>query len=138
MLWALAVGHEVLVAKAAIPAQQPGALGRRELLPPLPKSLAHRPAVTLFARRHHHVQGQPQPRDKERVISVRRPSGLVRIVAHFGTLLPPINGLDGHINVANPGFLEHRSDAAQQVLLLPPFQRFGGFSLKGSTHGVLA
>jgi hypothetical protein len=56
------------------------------------------------------------------------------MVAHLGALLPPINGLDGHIHVANPGFFEHRFDTAQPVPLLPPFQRFGGFSLKGSTH----
>src|ERR1035437_6793003 len=42
MLRALAVGHEVLEAKAAIPAQQPGPLGRREWLPPRPKSRADR------------------------------------------------------------------------------------------------
>src|SRR5205823_6725775 len=102
MLRQLTSHHEVLVAKSAVSSQQIGPLLRGQLLPPPPEALTHRLTVELLARRYHHIQRQPEPRNEKVVIGVRRPSMLVRVVTHFGSFLPSINRFDCHINVANP------------------------------------
>ena len=75
--------------------------------------------VVLVAGLHIHTQHQSQIRQHVGVIAVRRPTGLVRIVAKFGTLLLPIQRLDRGVDVQYPRLVQERRNRVVKMALQP-------------------
>lgn len=71
---------------------------------------------------HHDRERQPELRDAQRVVAVRRASGLLRVVAELRPLLVPVEGLHRRIEVRDV-VLRHHVLQETQVLAPVDFTR---------------
>ena len=92
----------------------------------------------LVARCNLHRQHQPQIAHHVAVIAVRRAAGLVRIVAHHGTFLMPVERLHRGVDIENPRLAQKRP---RGVIKMPLQPRHAGAFLdlvEAAPHGVFA
>ncbi len=94
--------------------------------------------VVLVAGLHIHTQHQSQVRQHVGVIAVRRATGLVRIVAEFGTLLLAIQRLDRGIDVQHPRLVQQRRNRVVKMALQPAQPRRFVDLAEVAAHRVLA
>ncbi len=73
----------------------------------------------FVARLHLHIQHQAQVGDEVGVVAMRGASGLVRVVAHHRALLMPVERLDGHVGIENPGLAQQRRRNIIEMTLQP-------------------
>jgi hypothetical protein len=71
----------------------------------------------LFAGPDFDIQGQPEVSDEVGVIGVRGAPRFVGIVPDLGSLLMPIERLDGHVHIQDPGFRQQRFVTPQEMRL---------------------
>ena len=67
----------------------------------------------------HHAQRHAQPRQDHRVVAVRGPARLVRVVAQLGALLVPVERLDGRVQVQRVVVRQQRRRAPEQGVPRP-------------------
>ena len=65
------------------------------------------------------AEHQPQSGHEVSVVAVGRTSRLLRVVGHHGPFLLAIQGLDGGVDVEDPGGVEQGRDAVAQVPIQP-------------------
>ena len=85
---------------------------------------------------HHDRERQPELRDAQRVVAVRRASGLLRVVAELRPLLVPVEGLHRRIEVRDVVLRHH---VLQETKVLAPDPRQGLAVRDGrevAPHGV--
>ena len=85
---------------------------------------------------HHDRERQPELRDAQRVVAVRRASGLLRVVAELRPLLVPVEGLHRRIEVRDVVLRHH---VLQETQVLAPDPRQGLAVRDGrevAPHGV--
>src|ERR1700746_4183499 len=53
------------------------------------------------------------------MVGVAGPTRLMRVMSQLGSLLPPINRLDRHVDIQNPPMIQYRLDACSQLSAEP-------------------
>jgi hypothetical protein len=91
----------------------------------------------LDARRDVHRQHQPQIAHRVAVIAVRRPSWLLRIVAHDGAFLMPVERLRCSVDVENPRLAQKRSRRVIEMSLQPSLAGLFVDLIETTPHRVL-
>ena len=90
----------------------------------------------LVPRMHDDRERQPELRDAQRVVAVRRASGLLRVVAELRPLLAPVDRLHRRVEVEDVVLRHH---VLQEMQVLPPDPRKClalGDGREVSPHGV--
>ena len=115
----LGFAHHRLVAETDIAADQPRPQLARQAIQQLPQPRRGVLGSMLVAGRNLDRQHQAQIGHHVAVITVRRPSPLVRIVAHHGALLAAVERLHGGVDIEYPRFAQQRSRRVIEMLLQP-------------------
>ena len=111
--------HQVIGAKCTVAPQKGRSCGTGDATQKLPQAGARVRRRGLFPGPDFHIQGQPKVPNKVGVIGVRGATRLVWIVPDLGPLLVPIERLDRHVHIQDPGFRQQRFVAPQEMRLEP-------------------
>ena len=115
----LGLRHHRLVAEGDIPAQECGAPARLQLIEPAPETRHGMERSRAVAGSHLDVQRQAGIGHEGAVITMRRASGLLRVVADHGALLFAVERFHRRIEIADPGRGEQGSCGATEMMLKP-------------------
>src|SRR6516225_7150706 len=70
------------------------------------------------------------------MIGVAGPARLMRVMSQLGSLLPPINRLDRHVDIQDPRLTQYRLDACSQLTAEPFHASALLYAAHRSTHYV--
>jgi hypothetical protein len=109
-----------------------------EFFSPTPESRQALGGGVLVAGTHFDAEADAEIGDEVAVIDVAGAAGFLRVVADFRTLLVAVEGLDGDVDVEDPGQAEDRLDAAEDLLGQPVEAGHFIDTTDAEAHGILA
>lgn len=130
--------HDGFAAVAAVAAGEGGPLVAGELFERLPEAGQAFGGGVLVSGAHFHAEADAQIGREVAVVDVAGAAGLLRVVADLRSLLAAMEGLDGDVDVEDPGQPEGRGDAAEDLAAEPVETGLLPDATDAEAHGVLA